>query len=212
MQDELARRLVHDLRGPVAGLDGFLRLLQRDPEDAEAFAMIDQALRATHDLGNQVEDLVRIRQLEDGALTPTRGPVALRALVDGALAALANEAAHRHLTLAVVGDDLELSADPLLLGRALERAIARTVRAAPRRSEVTVTIGRDAAAAVIQIADRGDAIAADQLAALVEPHAGGGRFGLYLPALVVRLHGGAIAAAARADGGTTITLTLPVSV
>lgn len=208
LQDELARRHVHDLLGPVAGLDGFLRLLQRDPGDVEARAMIDQALRATHDLRELVEDLGRIQGLEDGALTPARQPVRVGALVADAITAVASAAAHRRVTVAVVGDDLEISADPVLLGRALARALARGVRAAPRRTEVTVTIRRDAGAVVLEIVDRG-AAAADQLAALVDPHAGGGRFGLYLPALVARLHGGALAAVPHPDGGALVRLTLP---
>ncbi len=210
LEDELARRIAHDLIAPVAGVDGFLRLLARDPADPEAPEMIGQALQAVTALRTLVEDLRRIRELEDGTLAPHPAAVELRALVAAAVDAAAPAAARRLVTLTVVGEPLEARADPLLLGRALELLVASAVRAAPRRGAVTATIAAAPTAAVIEIADSGAPLDPAQRAALFTRHASApGRGGLYLAGRIAALHGGAIAADDRAGGGTVVRLTLP---
>ncbi len=172
--------------------------------------MIGQALQAVTALRTLVEDLRRIRELEDGTLAPHPAAVELRALVAAAVDAAAPAAARRLVTLTVVGEPLEARADPLLLGRALELLVASAVRAAPRRGAVTATIAAAPTAAVIEIADSGAPLDPAQRAALFTRHASApGRGGLYLAGRIAALHGGAIAADDRAGGGTVVRLTLP---
>lgn len=210
LEDELTRRTIHDLISPVAGIEGFLRLLQRDPGSAEAPAMIDQALRAVAILRTQVEDLQRIRMLEAGTLTPTSVATDLHALATSTVEALASAAARREISLAVDGEPMDVTVDPLLLGRALEHIVTGALRAAPRRSAVTVTLRREAAGVAIQVADQGASIDASDRSALFTRHTRNlQRSGLYLASLVSSLHRGTISVLDRDDRGTIVRVTLP---
>lgn len=151
LEDELARRIAHDLIAPVAGVDGFLRLLARDPAIPRAPGiLVGQALQAVTALRTLVEDLRRIPRARGrhARAAPRRGRAPCPGRGGGRRGG-AGRGAPALATLTVVGEPLEARADPPPLGRALELLVASAVRAAPRRGAVTATIAAAPTAAVI---------------------------------------------------------------
>lgn len=222
LKDDLAALLVHDMRNPLAGLDGLLYLLA-DGATGEHAEIIGEALSASRVLRSSLEDLLKIRLLEQNELSLARTPVTLRAVAQEAALTLEGDARMRGLRIQVTGDErLIVAVDAALLRRAIENLLANALRYAPPRSTVDVDVSAHDDSAEIAVADRGPGVPDDEKRAVfgkyrrsVEsrvlgpaPRCGTG-LGLYLVKLASEAHGGSARVDDRADGGAVFRITLP---
>lgn len=215
----LAADVAHELRTPLAALQAGLEELRdglREPDTERLAALHDQTLR----LGRVVQDLADLSAAESAALSLHRTDTDLAEIARTALSAhqapLDAAGLHIDTDLTVV---LPVHADPDRLHQAVTNLLANAARYCRPGDRVTVRGHRSGEFAVLEIADTGPGIPADEL-----PHvfqrlwrgqharsAAGSGIGLAVVRELVTAHGGTVSAASPAGGGTTITIQLPLA-
>ena len=194
----------HDLRLPLTRLR--LRLEQLPENDARA-AMQRDIEEMDAMVGGTLD------YLRAGADTEQAVKLNLVALLEG----LAEDAEAAGAKVSLHGTAAPLTARP----QALRRCLANLIDNARRYGggEVDVTLVDNASLVEIRIEDRGAGIPAEERERVFEPyvrleasrarHTGGTGLGLAIARAVARAHGGEVALAGRAGGGTAAIVTLP---
>jgi two-component system, sensor histidine kinase and response regulator len=220
LKDDLTSLLIHDMRNPLAGIDGMLWVLRQDATGEAAAALDDAALASRH-LRDAVEDLLKIRLIEQGELHLAREPITLKQIADQAVSTLEGEAMARGLGIEIECDDGDqlITADAPLLRRAVENLIANALRYTRPRSVVTLTVHGEKDIVEIAVADRGpgvpDAFKSEVFAKYRTMDSGGARqrrgsgLGLYLVKLATEAHGGVASVEDRDAGGAIFRIRIP---
>ncbi|WP_043497090.1 sensor histidine kinase [Georgenia sp. SUBG003] len=217
--------LAHEMRTPVATLDGYLEGIQDGvvPADEETLGMLrDQVSR----LARLAQDISLVTTAEEGRLTMDRRPVRVGTLVDAAVAQAAARYAARTISLGVAAPQdagaTVVSADVDRMGQVLTNLLDNALRYTPRGGHVVVRVAEEGGAVRIQVADDGEGIAAEHLPHVFErfyradtardrAHGGSG-IGLAVTRSIVRAHGGEVTAASPGKGqGATFTVELPAA-
>jgi signal transduction histidine kinase len=206
--------VAHELRTPLTAVVNEASLLaehiERMPTEARRPAELLVADVAR--LRDLVEDLMEISRLDAGTqpLRPERVDL-------GSLVASAVRARGWDERLRLDADEVVLTSDP----RRLERIVANLVGNALEHGgrEVAVRVGRDGVGAFVEVSDRGQGIAREDLPHLFDrfykadrSRAGlGTGLGLAIALENARLLGGDIAVASEPGAGTRFTFRLPVT-
>jgi signal transduction histidine kinase len=220
LKDDLAALIVHDLRNPLSGLDGFLQVMSKAPGDAEdQQEMVSWALLAARNLRDTVEDMLKVRMMEESRLVLELHRLSVRGLAQHAADSMRGDAEMRRLTLAVEGEDVEINADEHLLRRAVENLVANGLRYTRSGTGVTIGVHQDSEGVQIDVADRGPGIPEPLKTALFEKYGSvesrlghsrrGSGLGLYLVRLTAEAHGGGVTAIDRPGGGSIFRIQLP---
>ncbi|MER6630671.1 HAMP domain-containing sensor histidine kinase [Streptomyces sp. NPDC000987] len=216
----LAADIAHELRTPLAALQAGLEELRdgyADPSADRLAALHDQTLR----LGRVVGDLGELADAESARLSLRRAEVDLVAVVRAAVADREAELRTAGLTVRTRtgSGPLMVYADADRLHQALGNLLSNAARYCRPGDTVTVGASCRAGEAVVEVADTGPGIPAEELPHVFDrlwrgTHAratGGSGIGLAVVKELVTAHGGAVGAASGPDGGTTITLRLPTA-
>lgn len=216
LKDDLVSLLVHDLRNPLAAammVAETMRLTGVAPDDAMAI------VRACKRMDALLEQILTVRQLEEGGLQPRLEDIAVLPIALAAMETVTATATARGVSLAASRDiDVVARVDADLVRRALENLLGNAIRHAPRGSSVDVTISREGGRAQIAVADRGPGVPSDFAERVFEKFGtvggrkAGGRvgygLGLYLVRLVASVHGGHAGVENRPGGGAVFRLDL----
>jgi signal transduction histidine kinase len=211
LRRDFASMLVHDMRAPLDGVRLVLRTLERqDPAHAELLGL---ALDGLGEVGQLIEDLLEVNRLEDEGFKAQLGPVAPRAVMAEALAAVKPVADARGLALALeAGEVPAVQADPRLLRRTLDNLLANALKFT-EAGGVAVSARREGDAVVLAVADTGPGIAPEALPRIFDRYyTGGGSYGLGLAFCqkAVEAMGGRITAQSQPGQGTTFSIQLSV--
>jgi signal transduction histidine kinase len=217
LKDDLVGVLVHDLRNPLSAVMSCFSLLGKSVTDAESQEDVRLGLDATRRVVELADDLLMVRLLEEGKLTPTFVLGKPVAVVTEALDTLRPMARERHVELRLhERGDIQLPLDRKLLRRAVENLVTNAVKYTRETVEVSVTPA--GASAEVTVADRGPGIPDAYKPSMfekygsVEARSGNTRrgigLGLYMVRLVAAVHHGAVTVEDRAGGGTVFRLRL----
>lgn len=217
--EELMHTMAHELKSPIAAIQGSAELLQEDmpPEERKHF------------LGNILNQNARQKQLIDKLLALVRvekqqhlgAPVALdlRELTAQVHTDCQARLAARGLTLDVGCDPVLLPGDPLLLRQALGNLLDNAIDFSPAGSTIVLRAVQRGDKVVISVADSGTGIpdyAQDRLFerfySLPRPD-GAKSTGLGLPFVreAVALHRGTVSVLNGPKGGALAVLELPLN-
>jgi len=219
LRRELIANVSHDLRTPLASLQGYLDTLllkegQLTPEEQRRF--LETASKHSERLGYLVSEIFELAKL-DAQVTPIRvEPFSIAELVQDVVMKFQLRAEQAGLTLkAEVMPDLPLvSGDIALMERVLENLLDNAIRFTPSGGRVTVSIVRDADKLTVRVSDTGRGIAEESLPYIFdrfyrgEPTAnrdGGAGLGLAIAKRILELHGSSLQAQSRVNVGTTFT-------
>ena len=218
-EDQIRRDMVadvaHELRTPIAVLQaGHEALLDgvAEPTPEELSSLRDEVLR----LARMVGDLQTLAAADAAALHLSRSQ---RDLAD--IAAAAADSLARRFEAAAVDLDRQLSpvlvlADPHWLHQVVTNLLTNAVKFTPAGGRVTVSTRQAGADAVLEVADTGIGIPAEELPRVFDRfwrgqrsgQTSGSGIGLTIAAELARAHGGELTAASAEGAGTTMTLTL----
>src|SRR5207247_1696490 len=151
-------------------------------------------------------------------------PTDLAALIQR-VAVAHQQATERHtIQIQSTLSELQVSCDPARVERLLSNLLSNAVKYSPEGGAITVALSRedDAAGAwaVLQVRDRGLGIPVEDLPYVFERFYRGRNvaytvqgtgLGLASARQIVEQHGGGVAATRNPDGGTTVTVRLPVA-
>jgi two-component system OmpR family sensor kinase len=214
----------HELRTPLTSIRGFAELYRQGAVrgDAEVAAAMRRIEGEAARMGGLVDDLLLLARLDEQRPL-ARDPVDVRQIARDAVADARAVAPERSVAiedlgggerLVVLGDDARLRQ---VVGNLLSNALAHT----PPDSPVVVRVGAagDAAPVVVEVADRGPGLSADQAAHVFDRFfrvdrartraAGGAGLGLSIVAAITAAHGGRADVQSAVGEGATFRVELP---
>src|SRR5262245_39297893 len=222
---ELAAGLAHEVKNPLAGIQGAVDILirRRDANDPE-----HEALEGVRHQVERIDSTVRalLDRARPRSLKPNR--TSLTGLTQRAVNLARAQLTGRGLTNRVEIefdpplDDIVLSADAASLEDAVLNLIINAIEALEDEGQVAVRIRRfeDVTAeestdeAVIEVSDNGRGISEEDLERIFNPFftTTQGGTGLGLPAVrrIARLHGGRVVVKSEPGRGSTFSIHLPI--
>lgn len=222
---ELAAGLAHEVKNPLAGIQGAVDILirRRDANDPELEVLtgIRQQVERIDGTVRALLDRARPRSLDRQTTSLTE---LTRRAVNVALGQLIGSKATNKVRIEFEppAEDTMLSIDPASMEDAVLNLVINAIEAMDEGGTVTVAIGRIESSepehvdeAIISVSDTGRGISAEDLDRIFNPFftTTKGGTGLGLPAVrrIVRIHGGRVEVSSTLGQGTTFTIHLPIS-
>lgn len=221
----LASLLVHDLRSPLAGIQGCLELLRGELESAEGVSAqatwyLDDASKLVERTLGLVATILDVDELEEGILRVAPVPVPMAELIERSRTSIRAHYEVRGLRFeSSCPPDLTVMLDPELFERIFENLLDNAARFAPRGGRCTLSVLRDAAGVEIAVGNNGPPVPVVERERIfgrfyqVEARRAAARanrgLGLYFCKLAVEAHGGSIHVEERGDLGTVFVIRLP---
>ena len=218
-KDEFLTMLSHELRNPLGAISAAIDVLEvADPAShtgAEARAII---ARQTRNLAHMMNDLLDVGRVIAGKILLARQPVNLAAVVKRVEETLAitGEAKDHELRLDL--QDAWVDGDAVRIEQVATNLLTNAVKYTPAGRTITVTVGIDQGAAMLQVQDAGMGIPVALLPHIfdlfvqgqrtLDRRAGGLGIGLTLVRRLVELHGGTVGVES-SDEGSRFTVRLP---
>ncbi len=231
MRRELIANVSHDLRSPIASIQGYLETIlikngTLAPEERERYVQI--GLRNARRLSALVDELFELSKLDARPIEPQREPFSVAELAQDVVmqfAPRAEEAGIRLQAERAAPGLPRACADIALTERALSNLIDNALRYTPAGGAVRVALDAarlpDGGPAVrVTVRDTGRGIPAEDLPHVFERFyrveksrgrsgAGGTGLGLAIAKKVVEVQGGTLKAQSEVGRGTTLAFTLP---
>lgn len=219
----LIGNVAHELRTPLAGLEGYLEGLLDGVFTADPATLheLQVEVRRLHRL---VDDLQTLSNVEAGQIHLSPTEVDLVGLARRVAAQLALQTPAGGATIEVVPDApaVVAHADADRVAQIVLNLVGNAIRYSPDGGRITIHVGRDARTARVAVVDRGVGLAAAELTQVFERFyrvdrsrsraSGGSGIGLTVSRHLAWAMGGDITAASEGIGrGSTFTLTLPLA-
>jgi PAS domain S-box-containing protein len=208
---EMAAVVAHEVKNPLAAIKGALQVIGgRMPVDGRDRAIIGDIVARVDSLNNIVQDLLVFARPRE----PHLAPVPLADLVENTAALVRKDPAHASVVIAVSGTNPVVKLDIDQMRTVFMNLLLNAAQATGGGGRVSVSITADDLAATVAVADNGPGIAPDVRARIFEPffttkHRGTG-LGLPTARRVVDRHHGTVEVDCPAEGGTVVTVTLPM--
>jgi signal transduction histidine kinase len=224
---ELLANVSHDLRTPLASIQGYLEtlLLKRgtlSPEEERSYLEI--AAKHSERLGRLIRDLFQLTKLEAHELKAQREAFPVAELVQDVVQKFQLAAGKRGLQLSsrLAVQHAQVHADIGMIESVLENLIENAMRHTAAGGVIRVEVtSLDNARLAVRVADTGRGIPSDELPGIFDRYyrvnrgeasdAGSTGLGLAITRHIVELHGGRIQVESALDQGTTFSFDLPLA-
>jgi two-component system sensor histidine kinase CreC len=217
--EELMHTMAHELKSPIAAIQGSAELMKEDMPAAERAHFLDNILNQNARQKQLIDKLLALVRVEKQQILTAPTRIGLREMVDQASADCALRMAARGQQLRTEVADIALEGDALLLRQALGNLLDNAIDFSPQGGTIGLRVETRAGMAVITVSDDGTGIPAYARERLFErfyslPRPDGARStGLGLPFVreAIALHRGTVTVANGADGGAVAIVELPLS-
>jgi len=221
-REELASRLSHELRTPVAIVKSSLENLRAEPDGPDAALYVERAQGGLDRLSEILTRMSEATRLEQSLHDADRERFDLVALVGACVDGY--RGAYPGATIVVAAPSpVEVDAAPDLVAQMLDKLVANAAGFARPGTPIEIGVDRVEAWARLTVGNRGPRLPEAMRERLFEsmvsvrspsrrddaPHLG---LGLYIVRLIAEFHGGRVRAEDRADGdGVVVTVLLPAA-
>jgi signal transduction histidine kinase len=220
---ELLSDVAHELRTPLATIDGYLQAID-DGVMAPDARVLGSVRGEVSRLERLVDDLQKVSRAEERQLDLHLSRIPPRQLVEAARTAAAPGYADKGVRLSADtdGELPPVQVDPDRLGEVLANLLENALRHTPAGGTVSIGAHANGAGTVeLAVTDSGEGIAPEHLPRVFErfyraDHArdrahGGSGIGLAIAKAIVEAHGGRISASSPGSGrGATFRVALPI--
>ncbi|MBQ2695305.1 hypothetical protein IJG04_01555 [Candidatus Saccharibacteria bacterium] len=233
-QAEFISTASHEMRTPVATIDGYLSLClnpQTATIDERARGYLESAHSASQHLGRLFQDLLDATKLDDGRLRPKFVPIELTGLVKQISDDYITRAKEAQIDYQFGVSDPSLSAphrmiqavygyvDIDFMREILDNLIDNAIKYTPEGGSIYINVMGDGDRALINVTDTGSGISSEDLQHIFQKfyradnsdtrEIGGTGLGLYLAKQRVEAMGGRIWAESAFGEGSTFFVSLP---
>ncbi len=212
--------LAHEMRTPVATLLGRTQVTLSQTRDVETLRdTLASNVEELERLTRLIADMLFLAQSEQDKHALDRDEVRLDAEANLVAEFLMHIAEERQLQIAVVGK-ASVSANRLLVQRAITNLLSNAIRHANKMTMIEVTIEQSQTMVTLSVANVGRAIASADLGRIFERFyrvdadrsrdSGGTGLGLAIVRSIMKMHDGTVVATSSTDGRTTFQLRFAV--
>lgn len=212
----------HELRTPLTALrmETEVALLDNKASKSDLRTALESNLEETAKLDSLLNNLLRLSRLESDEIRHNFLPLFSDDIIKPAIAHVAKQADHKHITIKSKRSRQPLYGDTDSLIQLLVVLLDNAIKYSPERATVTVTTAAAANATRISVADHGIGIEPAALqhvfdrfyrqdAARTHGATEGYGLGLSIAKHIADVHHGTITIRSRLDRGTTVTVELP---
>ncbi len=229
-KSDFTSMIVHDLRGPLSGIQGTLEFVlaqEGTRMDAMYTDLLQEAQRESERMMNLINELLDFSKIQAGNFTVEGEPVRVAGVLKRAVRSLQSVASRDEIFLLNAhGRDVpQIIGSVEKLTQAIINLISNSLKFTPKRGLISVgaqiiRTGELPEAIVITVTDTGMGIKAQELQKVWEKYkqsgnkslrgGGGTGLGLYIVKQIVEAHGGEVTVASIEGVGTSMVLKLPV--
>lgn len=227
-QDSARRELIanvsHDLRTPLASLQGYLEVLSLKDDQltkADRKKYVDVAWRQGERLHKLISELFELSTLENKGATLHFEPFSMAELIQDVTQKYQLNARAKQLVLnsSIPSEPAFVSADIGLIQRVLENLIENAIKYTPAGGEIDISLLSGKNFVATHIDDSGQGIPSEDMPHIferfyrVDKHRDedGTGLGLAIARRIMQLHNSSIDVASRPDVGTRFSFQLPVT-
>ena len=225
LRTALLSSLSHDLRTPLAGIEGAASSLLQDPgrlSRTEQRELLDGIVEESRRMTRLISNLLNLIRVETNTLRVQKSWQPFEEVLGVVLVRLEQTLRANPVTTRIPDDLPLVPVDELLIEQVLVNLLENAVRYTPPGTPIEVTAGRDAGAVVVGVLDRGPGVPAGEEEAVfrrfyraagtpaADAGAGSG-LGLTICRGIITAHGGSIWIEPREGGGTAVWFSLPLT-
>jgi PAS domain S-box-containing protein len=209
---EMAAVVAHEVKNPLAGIRGAIQVLQRRQPSGSTEAQVMQEIVGRIDaLDGMMKDLL----LFSRPPVLKRAPIQVVPLVSTTAQLLRQDPALQEVDIAVAGTAPPVSADAEMLKIVFQNLLINGAHAMRGRGRIQIDVHAVDAICEIAVKDDGPGIPEDIREKIFTPFfttkSSGSGLGLPTAKRIVEAHNGEIAIESPPDGGTKVTIRLPLS-
>lgn len=229
-KSDFTSMIVHDLRGPLSGIQGTLDFILNDQsaklESMHADLLVE-AMRESERLMNLVNEILDFSKIESGNFAVEREPVRLAGVLRRSVRSLLSVANRENINLlgAHPSELPQIQGSEEKLTQAIINLVSNALKFTPRQGVIAVGANVIRAAdgpeaVVVTVTDTGIGIKSADQKTLFSKYkqtgnkslrgGGGTGLGLYIVKQVVEAHGGTVEIASVEGVGTSMILSIPV--
>jgi signal transduction histidine kinase len=229
-KSDFTSMVVHDLRGPLSGIQGTLEFVLSQEGtrlDSLYTDLLNEAQRESERMMNLINELLDFSKIESGNFVLEPEPVRVAGVLKRAVRSLQSVAARDEIfLLSAHGRDVpQIIGSVEKLTQAIINLISNSLKFTPKKGLVSVGAqivrnGEVPDAIVITVTDSGMGIKAEEIEQIWSKYkqtknkslrgGGGTGLGLYIVKQIVEAHGGEVTVASIDGVGTSMVLRLPV--
>jgi signal transduction histidine kinase len=229
-KSDFTAQIVHDLRGPLSGIQGTLEFVlsqETSKMDALHVDLLTEAQRESERMMSLINEIMDFSKIQSGSFAVEQEPVRIAGLLKRAVRSLQSVASRDEVfLLSAHGRDVpQIIGSVEKLTQAVINLISNSLKFTPKKGLISVgaqIIRKDEIpeSIVITVTDTGMGIKATELQQIWDKYKQSGNkslrggsgtgLGLYIVKQVVEAHGGEVTVASIEGVGTSIVLKLPV--
>jgi signal transduction histidine kinase len=230
-KSDFTAQIVHDLRGPLSGIQGTLEFVlsqETSKMDALHLDLLTEAQRESERMMSLINEIMDFSKIQSGSFAVEQEPVRIAGLLKRAVRSLQSVASRDEVfLLSAHGRDVpQIIGSVEKLTQAVINLISNSLKFTPKKGLISVGAqiirnGDLPEAIVITVTDSGMGIKATELQQIWDKYkqsgtkslrgGGGTGLGLYIVKQVVEAHGGEVTVASIEGVGTSMVLKLPVT-
>jgi PAS domain S-box-containing protein len=208
---QLAAVVAHEVKNPLAGIKGAIQILiSRRPAGDEELQVMRDIVARVDALNELISDLMLFARPR----APKLARLDLAPLVAEAVGMLWRDPIGAPLDITVLKADVSVDADADLLRALILNLLINAAQAMGGHGRLTVSIQPQGDVVALEVRDTGPGIPEEVREQVFEPFfttkARGGGLGLPIARRTAELHGGTLNFSCPPEGGTVMTLTLPL--
>jgi PAS domain S-box-containing protein len=229
-KSDFTAQIVHDLRGPLSGIQGTLEFVltqEGNKLDSLYSDLLQEAHRESERMMGLINELLDFSKIQSGNFAVESDPVRVAGVLKRAVRSLQSVASRDEIfLLSAHGRDVpQIIGSVEKLTQAVINLISNSLKFTPKKGLISVGAqivrnGDVPEAIVVTVTDTGMGMRAEEIDQIFEKYkqsknkslrgGGGTGLGLYIVKQVVEAHGGEVSVASIEGVGTSMVLRLPV--
>ena len=229
-KSDFTAQIVHDLRGPLSGIQGTLEFVlsqEGNKIDSLYADLLKEAQLESERMMSLINEILDFSKIQSGSFTVEEEPVRVAGVLKRAVRSLQSVASRDEIFLLTAhGRDIpQIIGSVEKLTQAVINLISNSLKFTPKKGLISVGAqivrnGDVPEAIVVTVTDTGMGIKAEEVDRIFEKYkqsgnkslrgGGGTGLGLYIVKQIVEAHGGEVSVASVEGVGTSMVLRLPV--